>query len=182
MRINNIFLFLISLLILQSCADIKTIKNVPEKKYYSSFGFTLVYEEDLFTEKVVNKKINNDDIKVMHSLLKANTPIKIINPANLKVIETKIYKKANYPKIFNMVISKKIASFLELDMNNPYVEIIEVKKNKTFIAKEGNIYQEEKNVASKAPVDEIEMNDLTKNKPKIDKKTTKKYKFKLYFS
>ena len=34
----------------------------------------------------------------MHNLLKTNTPIKIINPANSKFIETKIYKKANYPK------------------------------------------------------------------------------------
>ena len=50
----------------------------------------------------------------MHNYLKRNTPIKIINPVNSKVIETKIYKKANYPKIFNVVVSKKIASILEL--------------------------------------------------------------------
>ena len=71
---------------------------------------------------------------------------------------------------------------LELDTNNPFVEIIEVKKNKTFIAKEGNIFQEEINVADKAPVDEIEMNDLTINKQKIDKKTTKKGDFILVIS
>ena len=90
----------------------------------------------------------------MHNLLKINTPIKIINPDNSKFIETKIYKKADYPKIFNVVISRKIASFLELDFNNPYVEIIEVKKNKTFIAKKSEIFEEEKNVSEKVPVDE----------------------------
>ncbi len=58
---------------------------------------------------------------------------------------------ANYPKIFNVVITKKAAKFLELDFNNPYVEFIEVKKNKTFIAKEGVIFEEEKNVAAKLP-------------------------------
>ena len=68
----------------------------------------------------------------MHSLLKPNTPIKIMNPNNSKFLETKIYKKASYPKIFNIVVSKKIASILELDLDNPYVEIIEIRKNKTF--------------------------------------------------
>ena len=71
----------------------------------------------------------------MHSQLKTNTSLKIINPVNSKAIETKIYKKAKYPEIFNIVISRKIAAILELDANNPYVEVIEVKKNKTFIAK-----------------------------------------------
>ena len=34
----------------------------------------------------------------MHSSLKKNTLIKIINPENSKVVETKIFRKANYPK------------------------------------------------------------------------------------
>ena len=97
----------------------------------------------------------------MHYQLKINTPIKIINPDNLKSIETKIYKRGNYPKIFNMVISKKIASILELDINNPFVEIIEVKKNKTFVAKKGITYDEEKNVATTAPIKKIEIDNLT---------------------
>ena len=88
--------------------------------------------------------------------------MKIINPENSKIIDTKIFKKANYPNIFNAVVSKKIASILELDADNPYIEIIETKKNKTFIAKEGNIFEEEKNVAEKVPVNEIKMDDLTK--------------------
>ena len=178
MRINNFFLFLISLLILQSCADIKTIKNVPEKKYYSSFGFTLVYEEDLFTEKVVSKKINNEDIIVMHSFLKTNTPIKIINPVNQKSIDTKVFKKAEYPKIFNSVISKKISSILDLDESNPYVEILEIKKNKKFVAKKSNTYDEERNVAEKAPVNEITMDTL--NETQVKKKKSKKQKDKKF--
>ena len=63
-----------------------------------------------------------------------------------------------------LVISKKIASFLELDINNPYIEIIEVKKNKTFIAAKANIFDEEKKVSEKAPVDEIKIDDLSKQK------------------
>ena len=61
-----------------------------------------------------------------------------------------------------------------LDPDNPYVEIIEVKKNKTFIAKESNTFEEEKNVSEKAPVNEVKMDDLStqENKPenKLDKK------------
>ena len=66
---------------------------------------------------------------------------------------------------------------LDLDSNNPFVEIIEIKKNKTFIAKQSDMFEEEKNVAEKAPVQEIEIDDLSKkesnserNKNKITKK------------
>ena len=147
---------------LSSCADYSTNKanQNMEKQYYSSSGFALIYEDNLYKQKVINKKINNEDIHVMHSLLKINTPIKVINPYNSKIIETKIYKKANYPKIFNVVISRKIASILELDHDNPYVEIIEIKKNKTFVAKKTSIYVEEKNVVEKVPVNEIKMDNF----------------------
>ena len=52
-----------------------------------------------------------------------------------------------------------------------------MKKNKTFIAKEGSIFEEEKNVAEKAPVDEIEMNNIAKIENTNDKKEIKKDKF-----
>jgi len=118
----------------------------------------------------------------MHSLLKTNTPIKIINPANSKVIETKIYKKANYPKIFTIVVSEKIASILELDLDNPFVEVVEVKKNKTFIAKKTNMFEEEKKVAEILPVNEVKMDDLTKVEVKAKKKSNKKSNFILVVS
>ena len=112
---------------------------------------------------MINKKLNNDKIVVVHGTLKKNTPIKILNPKNSKYIESKIYTNAKYPKIFNIVITKKIASFLELDTENPFVEVFEIKKNKKFVAKEGNTFDEEKNVADKAPVEKIKMDVLTKN-------------------
>ena len=113
----------------------------------------------------------------MHTLLKKNTPVRITNLDNSKFIDTKVYKKANYPKIFNVVISKKIASLLDLDTDNPFVEIIELKKNKKFIAKDVNIFEEEKNVADKAPVDEIQMNDLSTEKNDEKIKLTNKKQF-----
>ena len=183
MKINRIVSLLFLFLIL-GCAEYKSKQTTQKdlKQYYSSSGFALIYNEKLYEEKIVNKKLNNEDLLVMHSFLKRNTLIKIINPENSKILETKIYKRAIYPNIFNVVISEKVASELGLDLDNPFIEIIELKKNKTFIAKEGNIFEEEKNVAEKAPVDVIKMNDLTINKTSIKKKEVKKSNFILVIS
>jgi hypothetical protein len=179
MNLSRIIFSLICVIALYSCADysVYNVNQSKEKQYYSSSGFALIYEDDLYKQKVIDKKINNEDIRVMHSFLKINTPIKIINPINSKIIETKIYRKASYPKIFNSVISKKIATILELDLNNPYVEIIETKKNKTFIAKKSNIFEEEKNVVEKVPVNEIKMDDLTNKTLEVEKKILKDNSF-----
>ena len=169
--IKKIFVFSF-LVILYSCADysLKSQKKINEKQYYSSNGFALIYDDDLFSQKIINKKINNEEIKVMHNYLKRNTPVKIINPINSKSIEAKVYKKAIYPKIFNVVLSKKISSLLELDPENPYVEIMEVKRNKTFIAKKTNTFEEERNVADTVSIGEIEMDDLSKSESISKKK------------
>jgi hypothetical protein len=94
----------------------------------------------------------------------------------MKFLDINVNKKADFPKIFNIVITKDIADFLELDLNNPYVEILEVKKNKTFLAKESNIFDEEKNVAEKVPVDQVQMDDLNQNND-IAKEIKKKKSF-----
>ena len=178
MIIKKLFTILILTATLSSCAnysvDNSTYKKNIEKQFYTSTGFALIYEESLYTQKIVKKKMKVDDIDVMHNSLKRNTKIKIINPDNLKVIETKVSKRSDYPKIFNIVISEKVASILDLDIKNPYVEIIEIKKNKTFIAKKTNTHNEEKNVAGKAPVKKIKMNDLSKVQEKKEKEVVKK--------
>ena len=163
MKLIKILSSFILLFLVNSCADYQTSKidNKPAKQYYSSSGFALIYEDYLYDQKVVNKKLSNDTLLVMHRNLKKNTPIQLINPINEKMIETKIYKIADYPKLFNVVINNKVASFLDLDLKNPYIEIIELKKNKKFVAKKGNTFDEEINVAEKAPVNEVEVNDLS---------------------
>ena len=152
-----LFLFFFS----ASCVDYKIPKT--ERKYYSSSGFALVYEDRFYKEGVISKKIDNDKKIALHNFLKPGTLIKINNPINSKEMIVKINKKAEYPKIFNIVITKNIASFLEIEEENPYVEFEEIKVNKTFIAKKANTFEEEKNVAEKAPVEKIEMSDITKN-------------------
>ena len=184
MNLKKIILTFVYVTTLYSCADygVKDGMKKKEKLYYSSSGFALIYDDNLYLQKVVNKKINNEEIKVMHNLLKSNTPIRIINPANSKVIETKIYKKANYPKIFTIVVSEKVASILELDLDDPHVEVTELKKNKTFIAKKTNTFEEEKKVADINPVNEVKMDDLTKIEFKTKKKLNKKSNYILVIS
>ena len=182
------------LLILSACADFKIDKSKQrkERKFYSSKGFALIYSPSLFEQGAVDKKLNNntivdnklnnEQIIALHSSLKKDTSIKIINPETLKFVETKIFRRADYPNIFNIIISKKIATILELDVDNPYVEVFEVKKNKTFIAKEGNIFEVERQVAESAPIDEVKMDDISKEQLDIKKKLDKKNNFVLVIS
>ena len=120
------FIFIILVLLSYSCAEYKSINDETkvQKQYFSSTGFVLIYDDSLLKNKIVNKKINNAKIYVLHKTLKPRTKIRITNPDNQKFIETKIYKRANYPGIFNALISKEVSFLLELDINNPYVEII----------------------------------------------------------
>ena len=90
--------------------------------------------------------------------------------------------RAEYPSFFNIVLSKKIAEILELDINNPYVEVFEIKKNKKFVAKESNMFEEEKNVAETAPVEEIKVDDLSENKTEKKKKNINKSIFTIIIS
>ena len=59
---------------------------------------------------------------------------------------------------------------LELILTNHYIELILVSKNSTFIAKKAKMFEEEKTVAEKAPVDGIQINDLNLKKKKKKKK------------
>ena len=78
-----LYLFLLCNLIF-SCAEYqvqKSKKNI-EKKFYSSKGFALIFSEDLYKQRVINKKLNNKKVAAMHNILRVNTPVKILNPKN----------------------------------------------------------------------------------------------------
>ncbi len=181
--LKKIILFTL-IIFLHSCANTGVNKNktINEKRYYSSTGFALIYDDYLNDQEIISKKIDNTKIITIHSSLKKNTLIKIINPDNSKIIETKIIKNGKYPKIFIIVISKKIAELLELDENNPYIEVYETKKNKSFVAKEGNIFDEEKKVVTNVPVDEIQMDDLSELKNDENRTVSKVKKFVIVIS
>ena len=81
----------------------------------------------------------------------------------------------------NSIISSRIAEELELDIAEPFVELILISKNSTFVAKKTKTFDEEKLVAEKAPVDGIQINDLNnkKNKKKIIKNKKFSYSIKI---
>ena len=175
-NIKYIFIFVF----LFSCTqDMKIIKeqiNLSQPSthpYYSSKGFALIYEDSIFEKKIVNEKLNNNQNYVLHSFLEKNTLVNISNPFNSKWVNAKVRKASKYPSIYNIVITKKMADDLDLDINNPYVEIFKIKKNLKFIAKKASIFEEEKNVADKAPITSININNLSVSEPETEVKKKK---------
>ena len=96
---------------------------------------------------------------------------------NGKSIIVKVGNNANYPAFNNSVVTKRIASELELDFDEPYVEILEILNNSSFIAKKAKTFDEEKKVANKAPIESISINDLNSNELTLKKNKKKKFSY-----
>ena len=142
-----------------------------EKKYTNS-GFALIFDESL--DKI--KKLDDRSLMIYHKSLKRKSTVKITNPKNGKSLIAEV--KSNNQKFsdfYNSVISKRIAEDLDLDFNEPLLEITLVSRNSAFIAKKSKTFEEEKKVAEKAPVDGIQIKDLNSTPKK--KKKNKKLKF-----
>ena len=184
MTFVNRFLTIFAAFILTGCAEFKNINitNETNKKLYSSKGFALIYEHSLFENGTIKKKINNDEIKIIHSTLNTNTYVELTNLDNSKSLKGKVTGKSDYPNLFNVLISRKVAQILELDLNDPYIEISQIKKNKTYIAKEGKIFEEEKNVAESAPIDKVEINILNDTTSLSSVKPKKIFKYIIFIS
>ena len=93
--------------------------------------------------------------------LAKDTTVKITNLINNKSLLAKVGPKSDYPSFYNSVISIRIYNKLEIDIDEPYVEVLEIPENSTFLAKKSKTFDEEKNVADKAPVEDISIKNLT---------------------
>ena len=166
MRFNFFFYILIVFIFASSCAtsNISTKHEVKEKELYANTGFALIYNDQLFESGIINKKLVSSEMVVLHSSLKKNTMLKLYNPINSKTVNVKVLKKAKYPPIHNIILTQKVAKLIDLDPDHPFIEVIEIKKNKMFIAKKGNIFDEEKKVATNAPVESIKIKDISEKK------------------
>ena len=184
MNLKNKILSLLMLILLNGCADFESIINTKNnnKQLYSSKGFALIYDQKLFENGTIKKKLNNDDLKILHSKLSVNTYVEITNLDNLKSLKAKISGRSDYPNLFNVLISKKVAKVLDLDFKNPYVEISQIKKNKTFIAKEGTIFEEEKKVAETVSTEKIKIDIISKNQTLTTAKPKKDLKYIIFIS
>ena len=166
-----IFLFLF----LSNCnqTNLKTYKiEYPDKTKYSNLGFALIYNDNLDGLK----KMDNNSLYIYHKFLKKKSRVKIINPVNGKSLIASVKSNSeNFSGFYNSVLSLRIAENLDLDLDDPYIEIISISNNKTYIAKKTKTFEEEKNVAEKAPIDGVLISDLNKKLKK--KKTVKKKNF-----
>ena len=157
------FRYVLIFVFLFSCTTIDRTNKIIFDQTYSNAGFTLVFDEILFKNKTVDKKIDNRSLIIFQRNLKKNTQVKITNLINNKSIIGVVGTKAVYPLFFNSVISKRIATEIEINNNEPYIQIVEINRNSSFIANKAKTYDEEKEVAEKAPVLEIGIKDLNMN-------------------
>ena len=139
---------------------------VVKNKTYSAKGFAKIDRQFL---------LNSDENSfVSHNRFKLGTKIRLINPVNGKSLEKVVKKKVKYDNFYKVLISVEIAEELNLDLNFPYVEVNEIKKNKSFIAKKAITENVEKKIANKAPITKINIDNLNKSK-KIKKTKLKNY-------
>ena len=156
-------IYIIIFLFLSNCTTNTLINNKPTKTSvvaFSNKGFALVYNDNLFKKKIVSKKINERSHTIFQKNLKINTKVKITNLINNKSTIAIVGAKSKYPSFNNSVLSIRIADELNLKINQPYVEILEILENSIFVAQRAKTFDEEKNVAVKAPVESISINDL----------------------
>ena len=175
-------LIIIFCLILSNCKpdisnDLKKVNLNLEKKYRNS-GFALIYNETL--ENI--KKLETRSLNIYHKSLKKRSIVKITNPKNGKYLIAEVKSnRIRFSNFYNSILSLRIAEELELDFDEPFVELTLVSKDTTFVAKKAKMFEEERSVAEKAPVDGIQINDLNiiKVKKKINKDKIFSYSIKV---
>ncbi len=173
-------------IILTSCetTNKKVITN-KDFKNYSNDGFALIYNNDIFKKRIVSKKIDQRSLIIFNNKLKKDTDIKITNLLNEKYLIAKVGRNSKYPIFYNSVISERIATELDVDPDQPYVRVETINSNNTFVANKAKIFDEEKKVANKAPVDSISIQNISiekDNNSKVKKVKNTKFEFIIKFA
>ena len=131
--------------------------------YITEFSSFNVFDEDILTPKADAEKES------------------ILQTDNLNNVEDNKDNKRKMVVTFNgeQGITKPQDIKLDLNLAEPYVEIMSVPKNSMFVAKQAKTYDEEKQVANKAPIDGISINNLNKSKKKVKKESKIKFLYKI---
>ena len=152
----------------QSNNNKSKINNTKFISKYKNTGFALIYNNDLQNIKPLEER----SLNIYHKSLKKRSMVKITNLENNKYLIAEVKSnRVKFSDFYNSILSMRIAKELELDLNEPYVEVALISKDSTFIAKKAKIFDEERSVAEKAPVDGIQIKDL--NKKIVKSKVTK---------
>ena len=107
-------------------------KKITFEKKFRNISFALIYDENI-------NKIKNFDqrsLNIFHKSLKKRSTIKITNPENGKSLIAEVKSnKIKFSEFYNSIITQRIAEDLDLNLKDPYIEIVLISKNYTFIAK-----------------------------------------------
>ena len=165
MKFKYFYIFLIFF----SCTT--EYSNNKVRSSYTSTGFAYIYDNKDYENKIISKKFDNYSFTVAHNKLRLGSSVQITNPSNNKKVILKITKRVKYPDLYKILITEAVSNKLSLDKNLPFVEINEIKKNKSFVAKKSKTFNEEKKIHDKAPVTNVIINNISKStkKSKIKK-------------
>ena len=157
-------LLIIAFFILSACnKEIhkdKKINIISEQKYKNT-GFALIYNDTLKKEKKISKKIDDRSLVIFHKNLRKDSFVKITNPSNQKSIIAKVISNnVKFSEFYNSVITNRVAEELSLNLDEPYIDLVLISQNSTFIAKKAKTFEAEKKVADKVPVDGIKIDNL----------------------
>ena len=102
--------------------------NLSQKKPYSAKGFAYIYNDLDYTQKIIKGRMDNQIMQLSHQNLRTGALIKIINPRNNESIVLTNVKRIRYPDFYKILITQPVAEKLNLNINLPILEIIEIKK------------------------------------------------------
>ena len=173
----NYKIFFIIFLFIFACVPIENNVNTNFEKSFKNLGFGLVFSDELYDKNLVSEKLDARSLNLFQKNLKQGTKVRVTNIQNNKSVIAVVGKKSKYPLFYNSVISSRIAQEIEIDQMEPYIEIIEIDETSIFVANKTKTFEEEREVAQKAPVDEIGILDLSKKKIMKNSKDDIKHNF-----
>ena len=177
MNYNHILIIIISFFVFSCDQSFQSNSNKNKftiEKKYKNIGFTHIKKDN---SNEFNK-LEQRSLNIIHKSLKKKSIVKITNPQNgNSLIAQVISNKGEFSNFFNSVITLRIAEDLDLNIEEPYIEIILVSKESTFIAKKAKTFEQEKSVAEKAPIDGIQIKDLKTKKKSSVKIDNKKFSY-----
>ena len=138
--------------------------KIDNRKPYNAKGFAYIFNQADRDKNIIKGKMNNDLLEISHSQLKYGATIKLINPKTKDTIVLKNTKKIKYPEFYKIVISDAVANKVNIDRGIPLIEVLEIRKNKSFVAKKAKIFQEEKKIPANAPVMSVKIDNISKKK------------------
>ena len=126
---------------------------------YSNKGFALIYSED--TANSLEYKLDNASINILSPNLPNGTPVRITNIINGKSLITVVQNKTVLPIFYNSVITNRIVNELSINPDEPYIFIETINSNNLYVANDVKTFDEEKEVANKAPVDDVMIQNIS---------------------